>query len=52
MRAPEPSPPNAADWVRRVERRIRGLPERAMRTAVLAEMLAELDADHALPALG
>lgn len=52
MRATEPSPPNAAEWVRRVERRIRGLPERAMRTAVLSEMLAELDADHALPALG
>ena len=52
MRAPEPSKPTAADWVFRVERRIRGLSERAMRMAVLSEMLAELDVDHALSALG
>ena len=52
MRASEPKRPTAADWVRRIERRIRGLSERAMRMAVLAEMLAELDQDHALSALG
>jgi hypothetical protein len=52
MRAKEPQKPTAADWVYRIERRIRSIPERAMRTAVLREMLADLDADHAVSALG
>jgi hypothetical protein len=42
----------AADWVAQIERRIRALSERAMRMAVLAEMLGQLDAGHAVSALG
>ena len=47
MRASEPEKPTAADWVTRVERRVRSVPERAMRLAVLREMLGELEADWA-----
>ena len=52
MRASEPREPTAADWVSRVERRVRSVSERGMRLAVLREMLAELDGDHAVSALG
>ena len=52
MRIPEPRKPNAAEWVARVERRVRSVPERAMRLAVLREMLGELDGDVAVSALG
>jgi hypothetical protein len=52
MRASEPREPTAADWVSRVERRIRSVSERAMRLAILREMLAELDGDRAVSALG
>ncbi len=52
MRASEPEKPTAADWVSRVERRVRSVPERAMRLAVLREMLGELEADGAVSALG
>ncbi len=52
MRVPEPRKPTAAEWVSRVERRVRSVPERAMRLAVLREMLGELDEDRAVSSLG
>jgi hypothetical protein len=52
VRSSEPQPPNALDWVSRVERRVRAVSERAMRVAILREMLADLDADHVVSALG
>ena len=52
MRKNEPAPPNAAQWVERLERRIRAVGERSMRLAVLREMLTLLDAEHAVSALG
>ena len=52
MRKTEPAPPTAAQWVDRLERRVRSVAERSMRVAVLREMLSELDAEHAMSALG
>lgn len=52
MRVTEPRRPTAAEWVTRVERRVRSVSERGMRVAVLREMLGELDEDHAVSALG
>ncbi|MGB0638719.1 MAG: hypothetical protein ACPGTU_05270 [Myxococcota bacterium] len=52
MRKTEPAPPTAAQWVDRLERRVRSVAERSMRVAVLREMLGELDAEHAMSALG
>lgn len=52
MRVPEPQPENAIEWVSRVERRVRSVSERAMRVAILKEMLAELEAESAVSALG
>jgi hypothetical protein len=52
MRAPEPQPQNASEWVNRVERRIRSVSERAMRVAILKEMLAGLEEDLVVSALG
>ena len=42
----------AVEWVRRVERRVRSVSERAMRVAVLREMLGLLEAEMVVSALG
>ena len=52
MRASEPQPLTAVEWVRRVERRVRSVSERAMRVAVLREMLGLLEAEMVVSALG
>jgi len=52
MRVSEPQEPTAAEWVSRVERRLRSVSERAMRLAILREMLSTLDGDRAVSALG
>jgi hypothetical protein len=41
----------ALQWVERIERTVRGVGERSMRSAVLREMLQDLDADALLAAL-